>query len=418
MATINKNFNKLQRGYLFSEISKRTKDFMEKNPGVEVKQLGVGDTTEPLTPTIIKGLANGVKKLAHAKTYTGYQDAEGKECNIRLKKAFVDFYTTRNIRLQAQEIFVNDGAKSDLANIQSIFGQDNVVAIADPVYPVYLDSTVIAGRTGEFMQGKYEGLVYMECNEKNGFIPSPPKQKVDIIYLCNPNNPTGSVATKRQLETFVEYALKNKAVIIFDAAYVEYISDKSLPKSIYEIKGAKKCAIEINSFSKWSGFTGVRIGWTVVPMDLIIEKTAAGEVNRLWSRRQGTMFNGASNIAQEGAVAALSKRGQKESKELIAYYMNNARIIKRNLLKLGLKVFGGKNAPYIWIKNPNNLSSWEFFDKLLQEAHVVGTPGSGFGLEGEGYLRLSAYGHKEDVEKAMKNIRDNLKLQKNKDFYV
>lgn len=414
MATVNKNYNKLQRGYLFGEIAKRTKDFMEKNPRVEVMKLGVGDTTEPLSPTIIKGLKQGVEKLANVKTYTGYQDAEGKEGNIKLHNALLNLYKIRNISLKMQEIFINDGAKTDLANIQSIFGLDNVVAIADPVYPAYLDSTVIAGRTGKFINGKYKGLIYLVCNEKNGFVPIPPKQKVDIIYLCNPNNPTGSVATKKQLKTFVDYALKNKAIIIFDAAYVEYISDKSLPKSIYEIKGAKKCAIEINSFSKWSGFTGVRLGWTVVPMDLVIEKTKKGEmrgkVNSLWSRRQGTMFNGASNIAQEGGVAALSTAGQIESKKMIAYYMNNAAIIKKTLLKLGFKVFGGENAPYIWIKNPNNLTSWEFFDKLLNEAHVVGTPGSGFGISGEGYLRLSAFGHKKDIEKAVKSIQENFKL--------
>ncbi|KKQ47267.1 MAG: LL-diaminopimelate aminotransferase [Candidatus Yanofskybacteria bacterium GW2011_GWC2_37_9] len=242
MATINENYNKLQGGYLFGEIARRTKNFIEKNPGMEVMRLGVGDTTRPLTPTIIRGLQKGVKRLANVKTYIGYQDAEGKEGNIRLLNAFIGFYKTKSINLKAKEIFINDGAKTDLANIQSIFGLDNIVAIADPVYPAYLDSTVIAGRTGKFIDGKYQDLVYMECNEKNGFIPDPPKQKVDIIYLCNPNNPTGAVATKKQLKAFVDYALKNKAVIIFDAAYVEYISDKSFPKSIYEIKEAKKCA--------------------------------------------------------------------------------------------------------------------------------------------------------------------------------
>ena len=409
MATINKNYNKLQGGYLFKEVGKRVKNFTDKNPGIKIMKLGVGDTTEPLSPTIIKGLMEGVKKLADVKTYTGYQDAEGKEGNQRLLNALVDFYKTKNISFNMREIFINDGAKTDLANIQSIFGLDNIVAISDPVYPAYLDSTVIAGRTGEFIDGKYEGLVYMSCNEKNGFVPTPPKQKVDIIYLCNPNNPTGSVATRKQLKAFVDYAIKNKAVIIFDAAYAQYISDDSLPKSIYEIKGAKKCAIEINSFSKWAGFTGVRLGWTVVPMDLVIEKTEKGEVNSLWNRRQGTMFNGASNIAQEGGLAALSSAGQKESKKMIAYYMNNAAIIKKNLLKLGLKVFGGENAPYIWVKNPDNLSSWEFFDRLLNEAHVVGTPGSGFGVGGEGYLRLTAYGHRKDIVKAVKSIRENYK---------
>src|SRR3989344_5243082 len=268
MATINKNYHRLQKGYLFSEIVKRTNDFIKNNPGVEVMRLGVGDTTEPLTPTVIKGMIKGVKKLADVKTYTGYQDAEGKGGNVLFHQALLHLYKKRNIHLEAEEIFINDGAKTDLANIQSIFGQDNIVAIADPVYPAYLDTTVISGRTGEFIDGKYEGLVYMECNEQNGFVPFPPKQKVDIIYLCNPNNPTGSVATKKQLKAFVDYAIKHQAVIIFDACYAEYISDSKLPKSIYQIPGAKKCAIEINSFSKWAGFTGVRLGWTVVPMDL------------------------------------------------------------------------------------------------------------------------------------------------------
>jgi LL-diaminopimelate aminotransferase len=406
MATINKNYDKLQGSYLFSEIFRRTKNFTEKNPGVEIISLGVGDTTQPLSPTVIRGLLKGVKKLAHIKTYTGYPDAQGDK---RLRAALSDFYKKRNISLDVGEIFISDGAKSDSANIQSIFGTDNIVAITDPVYTVYLDSNVIAGRTGKYIKGRYEGLIYMECNEKNGFIPSPPKQKVDIVYLCSPNNPTGAVATKKQLEAFVAYALKNKAVIIFDAAYAQYISDKSLPKSIYEIKGAKKCAIEINSFSKWSGFTGVRQGWTIVPMDLVVEGEEKGKVNGLWKRRQSTMFNGASNIATEGALAALSDIGQKESKKLIAYYMQNAKIIKKNLLKLGFKIFGGNNAPYLWIKNPEGLSSWEFFDKLLEEAHVVGTPGSGFGLQGEGYLRLNAFGHRQNIKKAMESIRKNFK---------
>ncbi|OGI60345.1 LL-diaminopimelate aminotransferase [Candidatus Nomurabacteria bacterium RIFCSPHIGHO2_01_FULL_37_25] len=407
MASVNKNYNKLQGAYLFSEIAKRAKDFMEKNPGIEIMRLGIGDTILPLTPTVIKGLKKGVEKLAKIKTYTGYGDTQG---DIRLRNALVDFYKKRKIDLDQQEIFISDGAKSDSANIQSIFGLDNVVAIADPVYPVYLDSAVIAGRTGKFANGKYENLVYMECNEKNNFIPSPPKQKVDIIYLCNPNNPTGAVATKKQLKDFVDYALKNKAVIIFDAAYVEYISDESFPKSIYEIEGAKKCAIEINSFSKWAGFTGVRLGWTVVPMDLIAEEVKEGKINNVWARRQGSMFNGASNIAQEGALAALSVAGQKESKKIIAYYMSNATLIKKNLLKLGLKVFGGEHAPYIWLKNPDNLSSWEFFNKLLKEAHVVVTPGSGFGTQGEGYVRLTAFGNKQDIKKAIESIQESLKL--------
>ncbi len=407
MATINKNYGKLQGAYLFLEIAKRAKDFTEKNPGVEIMRLGIGDTTRALTPTVVKGLRAGVKKLSNVKTYTGYGDAQGSK---KLRTALVDFYKKRNINLDLQEIFISDGAKSDSANIQSIFGADNVVAVADPVYTVYVDSNVIAGRTGNFKDGKYEGLVYMSCNEENGFIPSPPNTKTDIIYLCSPNNPTGSVATKKQLQAFVDYALKNKAVIIFDASYAEYISDESLPKSIYEIEGAKKCAIEINSFSKWAGFTGVRLGFTVVPVDLVVEGTPRGKINSLWGRRQSTMFNGASNISQEGALAVLSSTGQKESKKLIAYYMDNAAFLKKSLADLGFKVFGGEHAPYVWLKTPKNLTSWEFFDKLLKEAHVVVTPGSGFGTQGEGYVRLSAFGDSLEVKKAIKSIRDSLKL--------
>ncbi|MES3031991.1 MAG: LL-diaminopimelate aminotransferase [Patescibacteria group bacterium] len=406
MASINKNYDKLQGAYLFAEIAQRTKDFLEKNPDVEIMRLGIGDTTRPLTSTVIKGLKQAVKKLANVKTYTGYGNAQG---DVRLRIALLDFYKKRNVDLKLEEIFISDGAKSDTANIQSIFGSGNIVAVADPVYTVYVDSNVIAGRTGEFKDGKYQGLVYMECNALNNFIPTPPKEKVDIIYICNPNNPTGAVASREQLKTFVDYAIQNKAVIIFDAAYVEYISDGTLPKSIYEIEGAKKCAIEINSFSKWSGFTGVRLGWTVVPMDLVVEDTQRGKINSLWARRQSTMFNGASNISAEGALAALSPAGQKESKKLIEYYMNNAKLIKQSLSKLGFKVFGGENAPYVWMQTPKNLNSWEFFDKLLAEAHVVVTPGSGFGRQGEGYVRLSAFADKKEVEKALKSIKDNLK---------
>lgn len=397
MTTINTNYNKLASNYLFSEIAKRTKAFMEKNPGVQIMKLGIGNTTESLTPVVIAGLLKGVKQLADIKTYTGYGDEQG---DSRLRTELAKYYQKRGVKVEAQEIFVSDGAKPDCANISSIFGEDSIVAVADPVYPVYVDSNIIAGKK----------LVYMECNGKNGFIPTPPKQKVDLIFICSPNNPTGAVATKAQLQAFVDYALKNKTVIIFDGAYAEYIQDPKFPRSIYEISGAKKCAIEINSFSKWVGFTGVRLGWTVVPMDLVVENGEKGKVNSLWNRRQTTMFNGASNIAQEGGLAVLSSNGQKECKKLINYYMNNAKVIKEGLSKLGLKVFGGENAPYIWLKTPNNMSSWKFFDKLLSEAHVVGTPGSGFGSQGEGYLRLSAFGHRQDVERAVKSIQDNLKL--------
>ncbi len=397
MATINTQYDKLKATYLFSEIAKRVKLFQGKNSGIKVLRLGIGNTTEALTPTIIKGLEEGVKKLADVKTYSGYGDEQG---DVRLRNAFVEFYKKRGINLTTSEVFISDGAKPDAANIQSIFALDSVVAVSDPAYPVYVDTAIIGGRK----------IVYLPCTEDNGFIPSLPKGIVDIIYICSPNNPTGAVATKKQLQSFVDYAIAHKAVIIFDAAYAEYISDKTLPKSIYEITGAKQCAIEINSFSKWAGFTGVRLGWAVVPVDLVVEGTKKGKINSLWNRRQTTMFNGASNIVQEGGLAVLSEDGQKECKQLIAYYMKNAAIIKKGLQDLGLTVYGGENAPYIWLKTPNKLTSWDFFDKLLNETHVVGTPGSGFGPCGEGYFRLSAFGHLEDIEEAVKSIQKNLKL--------
>lgn len=397
MATINSNYDRLKASYLFSEIAKRAKAFQEKHPGIKVMRLGIGNTTEALTPTVLKDLIKGVEKLGDVKTYTGYGDEQG---DIRLRSALVEFYKKRRITVTPQEIFISDGAKPDTANIQSIFGQNNIVAVFDPAYPVYVDSAIIGGKK----------IVYMPCRKENGFIPDVPKRKVDIIYICSPNNPTGAVATKKQLEDFVDYATRNKAVIIFDAAYAEYITDKNLPKSIYEIPGGKECAIEINSFSKWAGFTGVRLGWSVVPMALVIEGTEKGKINSLWNRRQTTMFNGASNIAQVGGLAVLSKEGQKECRQLVSYYMENAKIIKSSLTKLGLKVFGGENAPYIWVKTPHNMSSWDFFDRLLNETHVVVTPGSGFGPHGEGYIRLSAFGKRADIEKAVENIKKNLKI--------
>lgn len=388
MASINTNYNKLAVSYLFSEINKRIKVFMKKNPGVEIMRLSVGNTTEALTPEVIKGLAKGVKKLADTKTYTGYGDEQG---DIQLRTKLSKFYGKYGVKLDPQEIFISDGAKSDCANIPSIFDKDSIVCVQDPVYPVYVDSNVISGKKAVFIKG-----------------PKPPQEKVDLIIIASPNNPTGAVFTKEQLKSFVDYAIKHKAVIIFDAAYAEYIQNKNLPKSIYEIPGAKRCAIEINSFSKWAGFTGVRLGWSVVPMDLVCEGVGKGRINSLWNRRQTTMFNGASNIAQEGGLAVLSKQGQKECRKLIAYYMGNAQIIKKNLSKMGLKVYGGDNSPYIWLKTPGNLSSWEFFDQILTQAHVATTPGVGFGRMGEGYLRLSAFGHRENIEKAVKSIQENL----------
>lgn len=407
MARINENYKKLQAGYLFPEIAKRTREFTENNPTVEIIRLGIGDTTLPLTDLIIKQLHKTVDAMADIKTYSGYGAEQG---NADLRQALVDFYKNYGVNLQPDEVFVSDGAKPDSANIQSIFADNTVIAVQDPVYPVYVDSAVIGGKTTGYKDGRYKGIVYMECNEENGFFPEVPKEKVDLIYLCSPNNPTGAVATHEQLKKFVEYAHEHKAVIIFDSAYAGFISDPKLPRSIYEIEGAEHHAIEINSFSKLSGFTGVRLGWTIVPHKLIVEGSVPGEVQGLWNRRQTTMFNGASNIVQPAGVAVLSKEGQKESQKLIDYYMHNATIIREGLNDLSIVTFGGVNAPYIWAKAPNGLDSWEFFDKLLNEAHVVCTPGSGFGSKGEGYFRLSAFGSKENVEKAIKSIKENLKV--------
>ena len=407
MATINRNYNKLEAGYLFPEIGRRTREFIAAHPGVTVMRLGIGNTTEPLPPSIIEGLRRGVDKLAKVETYTGYGDEQG---NAELREALAARYARYGATLQPDEFFVSDGAKPDSANIQSIFGTDNIVAVQDPAYPVYVDSNVIAGRTGNAINGQYEGFVYMPCTRENGFFPDPPSRKVDLIYLCSPNNPTGTVATREQLSGFVDYARKHKAVIIFDAAYAAFIADPNLPRTIYEVDGAKECAIEINSFSKEAGFTGVRLGWTVVPKALVCEDGEPGTLNRLWFRRQTTMFNGASNIVQDGGLAALSEAGQRECHAIIDYYMNNAKVIREGLESTGIAVFGGVNAPYIWMATPGGMRSWEFFDKLLNEAHVVGTPGSGFGPSGEGYFRLSAFGHTEDVRRAVRSIQENLKL--------
>ena len=408
MASINTHYDKLAAGYLFPEIARRTQAFLDAHSGVAVMRLGIGNTTEPLPKSAIVGLHDAVDQMAHVETYRGY--ADGGEGEPEMREALAKRYAKYGVELDASEVFVSDGAKSDSANIQSIFGIDNVIAVQDPAYPVYVESNVIAGRTGEAVDDQYEGLVYMPCTEANGFVPDVPDQKVDLIYICSPNNPTGAVANKAQLRAFVNYAREHKAVIIYDAAYAGYISDADLPKSIYEIEGAKACAIEINSFSKDTGFTGVRLGWTVVPMELIVEGAAPGKVNALWGRRQNTFFNGASNIVQLGALAVFTEEGERECREMIAYYMENARIIRTGLESLCLTVFGGVHAPYLWVKTPGNMSSWGFFDKLLSEAHVVGTPGSGFGRAGEGYFRLSAFGHRENIDQAVASIQTNLQL--------
>ncbi len=397
MAKINQNYRKLQAGYLFPEIARRTREFQAQNPGVELIKLGIGDTTRPLTPAIIAALHRQVDKLADEKTYTGYGAEQGNE---DLRRALADHYEKYGVTIAEDEVFVSDGAKSDSANIRSIFAADSIIAVQDPVYPVYVDSAVIGGHP----------LIYMDCTEENGFFPDVPSQKVDLIYLCSPNNPTGVVATHEQLKKFVDYARVNDAVIIFDAAYASYVSDDSLPRTIYEIEGAETCAIEINSFSKLAGFTGVRLGWTIVPYALKVNGSEPGEVRALWNRRQSTMFNGASNVVQPAGVAVLSPQGLQESQGLINYYLANARLIRETLAELSIQAFGGVNAPFIWAKTPNGMDSWAFFDKLMSEAHVISTPGAGFGPLGEGYFRLSAFGERHNIEQAVASMKENLQL--------
>ncbi|RMD76274.1 MAG: LL-diaminopimelate aminotransferase, partial [Bacteroidetes bacterium] len=372
----------------------------------KVIRLGIGDVTRPLVPAVLKAFHEGVDDLGRSETFHGYGPEQGYDwlAQVIADKA----YKPLGVELKTSEIFISDGSKCDTANILDIFDLGNKVAIGDPVYPVYNDTNVMVGRSGEADdKGYYEGIVYMPCVEENGFAPQIPAEKVDIVYLCFPNNPTGAVATKEQLKAWVDYALANDVVIFFDAAYEAFITEPGIPHSIYEIEGAKKCAIEFRSFSKTAGFTGVRCGLTVVPEELM-GTTATGEkysLNKLWNRRQSTKFNGVSYPVQKAAAAVYSDEGWAQVKEVIDYYMENARIIREGLSAAGIQCFGGVNAPYIWLKTPEGMSSWDFFDKLLNECHVVGTPGSGFGPSGEGYFRLSAFGDRENVEEAVARIR-------------
>lgn len=408
MAKINNSFSKLSAGYLFPEIARRTNAFLEENPNVELMKLGIGNTTEALPKTLVKAMKDKLDLLSDRKTYSGYGDEQG---DTALRVALTKYYNRYGVDLDPTEFFISDGAKADAANIQQLFSVDSVVAFQDPAYPVYVDSNVVGGRTSgydETIQG-YKNFVYLPCTSENNFIPEVPKTKVDLIYLCSPNNPTGAVMTHEDLKAFVDYANENKAVIIFDSAYSEYIKDESLPRSIYEVEGAKKCAIEINSFSKNAGFTGVRLGWTIVPKQLVCQDSEEGTLNSMWNRRQCTFFNGASNIAQAGGLSALSGEGLKECRALVDYYMGNAKVIKEGLESVNITCYGGENSPYIWAKTPSNMSSWEFFDYLLKQCHVVITPGSGFGPAGENYIRVSSYGHRENVVKAIESIKENFK---------
>ncbi|MCK4620739.1 MAG: LL-diaminopimelate aminotransferase [Desulfuromonadales bacterium] len=407
MARINDNYLKLQAGYLFPEISRRVTEFTTANPDAKVIRLGIGDVTKPLVPAVLKAFHEGVDDLAKEESFHGYGPEQGYDwlSQIIIDKA----YQPLGVELKTSEVFISDGSKCDSANILDIFDLSNKVAIGDPVYPVYNDTNVMVGRSGEAdEQGYYEGLVYMPCTEENGFAPQFPSEKVDVIYLCFPNNPTGTVASKEQLKAWVDYAIENDAVILFDAAYEAFITEADIPHSIYEIEGAKQCAIEFRSFSKTAGFTGVRCGLTVVPEELMGTTASGGKYsfNKLWNRRQCTKFNGGSYPVQKAAAAVYSDEGWAQVKEVIDYYMENARIIREGLTAAGIECFGGVNAPYIWLKTPEGMSSWDFFDKLLNECFVVGTPGSGFGPSGEGYFRLSAFGERDNVETAVSRIRE------------
>ena len=412
MIKINENFLKLQDSYLFSTVAKKVKAFQEKNPDANVIKLGIGDVTRPIVPEVIKAMHNAVDEMAKTETFKGYGLEQGYEF-LREKIAQFD-YQKRGIDIKLDEIFVSDGAKCDCGNIGDILGIDNIVAITDPVYPVYLDTNVMAGRTGNYNveTGKFEDIVYISTNAENNFVPELPKKAPDMIYLCFPNNPTGTTLTKEQLKKWVDYAKENKALILFDSAYEAFITESDVPHSIYEIEGAKEVAIEFRSFSKTAGFTGVRCAYTIVPKELKGYTKDGKEIsiNNLWNRRHGTKFNGVSYIVQRGAEAIYTEEGQKQIKENINYYMENAKIIRNGLEEAGYTCYGGINAPYIWLKVPDGMLSWEFFDKLLEVCNVVGTPGVGFGPSGEGYFRLTGFGTKENTIEAIKRIKEKMKI--------
>lgn len=407
MIKINENFLDLQDSYLFSTIAKKVAKFQEENPEKKVIKLGIGDVTLPLVNACVEAMKKAADDLSKKESFRGYGPEQGYDF-LREKIVEVDF-KSRGIDIEKDEIFVSDGAKCDTGNIVDIFAKNNKVAITDPVYPVYLDTNTMSGRSGKFNSetGKYENIIYMPCTSDNNFEPSFPSEVPDMIYLCLPNNPTGTVLTKDQLAKWVEYAKKNKSIILFDSAYEAFITEQNVPHSIYEIEGAKEVAIEFRSFSKTAGFTGVRCGYTVVPKE-VKGYTESGEeitLNKLWNRRQCTKFNGASYITQRGAEAIYTEEGRKQIKENIAYYQENAKIIRRGLQEAGFIVYGGVNAPYIWLKLPNGVKSWDFFDNLLNEIAVVGTPGIGFGPSGEGYFRLTAFGSRENTIEAMERIK-------------
>ena len=404
MAHVNENFLKLPGSYLFSDIAKKVKAYQESHPDKRLIRLGIGDVTRPLPQASIEAMHRAVDEMANKSTFHGYGPEQGYD--FLIDTIIKNDFEPRGIELSSSEVFISDGAKSDTGNIGDILGLDNKVAVTDPVYPVYVDSNVMGGRAGQLNGKQWSDITYMPCTAENNFIPSIPSNRIDVIYLCYPNNPTGTTLTKAELKKWVDYALSYDALILFDAAYEAYIREDDIPHSIFEIEGAKRCAIEFRSFSKTAGFTGVRCGYTVIPKE-VTATTATGErvaLNALWNRRQCTKFNGTSYITQRGAEAIYSKEGKQQVRETIDYYMENARIMREGLTAAGIQVFGGKNAPYLWVKTPEGFTSWQFFDHLLNEANIVSTPGVGFGPSGEGYLRLTAFGQREDCIEAIQRI--------------
>ena len=404
MAHVNENFLKLPGSYLFSDIAKKVKAYQESHPDKRLIRLGIGDVTLPLPQASIEAMHRAVDEMANKSTFHGYGPEQGYD--FLIDTIIKNDFEPRGIELSSSEVFISDGAKSDTGNIGDILGLDNKVAVTDPVYPVYVDSNVMGGRAGQLNGKQWSDITYMPCTAENNFIPSIPSNRIDVIYLCYPNNPTGTTLTKAELKKWVDYALSHDALILFDAAYEAYIREDDIPHSIFEIEGAKRCAIEFRSFSKTAGFTGVRCGYTVIPKE-VTATTATGErvaLNALWNRRQCTKFNGTSYITQRGAEAIYSKEGKQQVRETIDYYMENARIMREGLTAAGIQVFGGKNAPYLWVKTPEGFTSWQFFDHLLNEANIVSTPGVGFGPSGEGYLRLTAFGQREDCIEAIQRI--------------
>lgn len=402
---INNNFLKIENSYLFSTIAKKVNEYQEANPNADIIRLGIGDVTKPLAPAVIEAMHKAVDEMAKEETFHGYPPEYGYDFILNVIQK--NDYTKRGIDIGTDEIFLSDGAKSDCGNIGDIFSIDNKIAVCDPVYPVYVDTNIMDGRGGDKdKNGRWTNIIYMPCTEENGFMPELPKEAPDVIYLCFPNNPTGMCATKEQLKTWVDYAIENDALILFDSAYEAFIVEEDVPRSIYEIEGAKKCAIEFRSFSKTAGFTGMRCGYTVVPKECVFNGQS---LNPMWARRQATKFNGVSYVTQRAAEAIYSEEGKKQIKEILSYYQKNARVIYDGLVETGFTCYGAVNSPYVWLKVPAGMTSWEFFDTLLGKVQVVGTPGSGFGPSGEGYFRLTAFGNAEKTKEAVERIKKYFK---------